>query len=262
MTVLRTRDDAVPLPFTGFTAGTFRWFSGLERDNSREYFQRTRELYDREVRGALEGLLNALLPSFPGEVRMFRPNRDVRFSPDKRPYKTTCYGLIVNRPGKVAGLYAQLSRKGLYVATGYYQMAADQLGRFREAVADSRHGPALQRLCATAVRRGLELTGRSLATVPRGFDRDHPRRRFLAMKELLLGRSLAPRESLDRSRVLAFARDTWRAADPVLSWLDRHVGESTLPPELRWGRGASRASSGAGARVRSRGAPRARSRAD
>ncbi|HEY3588029.1 MAG TPA: DUF2461 domain-containing protein [Myxococcaceae bacterium] len=251
MTVLRTRDDAVPRPFTGFTAGTFRWFSGLERDNSREYFQRTRDLYDREVRGALEGLLDALLRSFPGEVRMFRPNRDVRFSPDKRPYKTTCYGLIVNRPGKVAGLYAQLSRKGLHVATGYYQMAADQLGRFRDAVADPRHGPALQRLCATAVRRGLELSGRSLATVPRGFDRDHPLQRFLAMKELLLGRSLAPRHALDRSGVLTFARSTWRAADPVLSWLDQHVGESTLPPELRWGRGTSR----------SRGAPRAGSRA-
>jgi len=262
MTVLSTRDDAVPLPFTGFTPGTFRWFSGLERDNSREYFQRTRDVYDREVRGAMEGLLTVLLRSFPGEVRMFRPNRDVRFSPDKRPYKTTCYGLIVNRPGKVAGLYAQLSRKGIYCATGYYQMAADQLGRFRDAVAHPRHGPALERLCATAVRRGLEISGRSLATVPRGFERDHARRRFLAMKELLLGRSLAPRDALDRSRVLAFAGSTWRAAAPVLAWLDRHVGESTLPPQLRWGRGRSRTSSGAIAPVRSRGASRARSRAD
>src|SRR5215469_513951 len=209
MTIPRKRDNAVPVPFTGFTAGTFRWFSGLERDNSREYFQRTRELYDRDVRGALEGLLNALLRGFPGEVRMFRQNRDVRFSPDKRPYKTTCYGLIVNRPGRVSGLYAQLSRKGIYFGTGYYQMAADQLGRFREAVADPRHGPVIQRLCATAARRGLELSGRTLATVPRGFDRDHPRRRFLAMKELLLGRSLSPRDALDRSRVLAFARTTW-----------------------------------------------------
>ena len=82
MKVPRTRDDAVPVPFSGFTAGTFRWFSGLDRDNSREYFGRTRDLYDRDVRGALEGLLNVLLRSFPGEVRMFRPNRDVRFSPD------------------------------------------------------------------------------------------------------------------------------------------------------------------------------------
>src|SRR6516165_10191900 len=130
MTFPRTRDDAVPLPFTGFAAATFRWFSGLERDNSRDYFQRTRDIYDTDVRGALEALLTALLRSFSGEVRMFRQNRDVRFSPDKRPYKTTCYGLIVNRPGRVAGLYAQLSRRGVYFGTGYYQMAADQLGRF------------------------------------------------------------------------------------------------------------------------------------
>jgi len=236
MTFPRTRDDAVPLPFTGFAAATFRWFSGLERDNSRDYFQRTRDIYDTDVRGALEALLTALLRSFSGEVRMFRQNRDVRFSPDKRPYKTTCYGLIVNRPGRVAGLYAQLSRRGVYFGTGYYQMTADQLERFREAVADPRHGPGLQRLCATAVRRGLELSGRTLATVPRGFDRDHPRRRLLAMKELLLGRSLSPRDAVDRSRVLAVARSTWRGADPVLVWLDRNVGKTTLPQDLRWGR--------------------------
>jgi len=50
MTTARTRDDAVPLPFTGFTAATFRWFGGLGRGNSREYFQRTRATYDADVR--------------------------------------------------------------------------------------------------------------------------------------------------------------------------------------------------------------------
>lgn len=240
MTIARTRDDAVPLLFTGFTQATFRWFRGLGRDNSREYFQRTRASYDADVRGALEALLSTLLRSFPGEVRMFRPNRDVRFSPDKRPYKTTCYGLIVERPGRVAGLYAQLSRTGVYFGTGYYQMAPDQLGRFRAAVDHPRYGRALQRLCAGAERHGLELSGRTLTTVPRGFDREHPRRALLARKELLLGRSLPPGEALDRARVLALARSAWRAADPVLDWLERHVGESTLPPAARWGRGARR----------------------
>lgn len=236
MTTAPTRDHAVPLPFTGFTPDTFRWFLGLEHDNSRAYFERTRATYEAHVRGALEAMLTALLRTFPGEVRMFRQNRDVRFSPDKRPYKTTCYGLIVDRPGNVAGLYAQLSGSGVYFGTGYYDMAADQLGRFRDAVAHARHGPALERLCATAERRGLELSGRSLCTVPRGFDREHPRRALLAHKELLLGRSVPGREALDRRKVLSVARSAWRAAESVTAWLDRHVGASTLPPEARWGR--------------------------
>lgn len=182
-------------------------------------------------------MLTALLRAFPGDVRMFRQNRDVRFSPDKRPYKTTCYGLIVDRSGSTAGLYAQLSVRGLYFGTGYYDLAPDQLARYREAVADARSGPVLVRRCEAARRKGLALAGRSLATAPRGFDRAHPRRAFLARKELLLGRAMAPAEALDRSAVLEAARSTWRAAAPVTDWLDAHVGESRVPPEVRWGRG-------------------------
>ena len=37
--------------FDGFGQEAFAWFEGLERDNSREYFTRTRDLYEREVRG-------------------------------------------------------------------------------------------------------------------------------------------------------------------------------------------------------------------
>jgi len=183
-------------------------------------------------RGTMEALLTTLLRTFPGEVRMFRQARDLRFSPDKRPYRTTCSGLIVGRPGTVTGLYAQLSGNGLYFGTGYPEMARDQLARFRAAVAHGRHGPVLERLCAAAERRGLELSGRSLATVPRGVDRAHPRRALLARKELLLGRSISGREALDRRTALSVARSTWRAAEPVTRWLDRHVGESTLPREM------------------------------
>jgi len=233
MTPAPTPVDAVPLPFTGFTAETFRWFLGLEADNSRAYFQRTRAVYDREVRGALEAMLMALLRTFPGEVRMFRQNRDVRFSPDKRPYKTSCYGLIVHRPGKKAGLYARISGSEVYVGTGYYDLAPDQLQRFRAAVDHPRHGPALERLCAAAERKGLELSGRSLATVPRGFDRDHPRAALVARKELLLGQSLPARQAVDRAAVLSLARRTWKAAAPVTDWLDRHVGDSNEPPASR-----------------------------
>ena len=42
--------------FSGFGPEVFGWFDGLERDNSREYFTGTRDLYEGDVRGGFEEL--------------------------------------------------------------------------------------------------------------------------------------------------------------------------------------------------------------
>src|SRR5208283_5952198 len=100
--------------FTGFPPETFTWFAGLEADNSKRYFTARRDTYDHAVRGALESMLEELADGLGGDVKMFRQQRDIRFSPDKSPYKTQTYGLILDRPDSLAGLYAQLSVAGLF----------------------------------------------------------------------------------------------------------------------------------------------------
>ena len=80
--------------FDGFGPGVRRWFAGLEADNSKAYFSANRAVFDEAVRGQMEALLGELSETFGGEVRMFRQNRDIRFSRDKSPYKTNTYGVI------------------------------------------------------------------------------------------------------------------------------------------------------------------------
>ena len=123
----------------------FEWFAGLERDNSKAYFTATRDFYERDVRGGLEAMLDELSESFGGRPRVFRQQRDLRFSPDKSPYKTRTYGVLEGTPGARTGLYAAISASGLYAGTGYYRMARDQLERFRAAVADDGTGPGARR---------------------------------------------------------------------------------------------------------------------
>ncbi len=166
---------------------------------------------------------------------MFRQNRDVRFSRDKSPYKTTTYGILyeVTVPGH--GLYAQLSARGLYAGTGYYRMARDQLERYREAIAGDTGG-VLEQATAAAEAAGLELAGDTVKTAPRGYPRDHPRIELLRRKELIAGRAAPGDGGLDRDAALAHVAGTWRAAQPINAWLDAQVGPSRLPPEERWGR--------------------------
>jgi uncharacterized protein (TIGR02453 family) len=217
--------------FQGFPPSAFEWFAALERDNSRTYFTATRDIYETDVRGALEAMFEELREEFGGEVRMFRQNRDVRFSPDKSPYKTTTYGILQGAPEAQAGLYAQLSARGLYAGSGFHVMARDQLERFRDAVADDRTGPALEQAVAGAEGAGLEVLGERLRTAPRGRPRDHPRIDLLRRKALIAGRPLAAAGGIGRAAALGHVASTWRAARPLNAWLDEHVGPTTLAPE-------------------------------
>src|SRR5262249_1144237 len=148
-------------------SGALAWFEGLERDNSKAYFERTRGTFMADVREPFEDLLDELTLEFAGEPKVFRQNRDIRFSPDKSPYKTRTYGVVHDGTGRA--WYASLSSSGLYAASGYYQMDAGQLERYRAAVSDE-----LSRLLAEVQAAGLELSSPALKTVPRGFSRDHP----------------------------------------------------------------------------------------
>jgi uncharacterized protein (TIGR02453 family) len=231
--------DAIAAPiFSGFPAATFAWFAGLEADNSKRYFTANRDTYDRAVRGALEVMLEDFADELGGRVRMFRQHRDIRFSADKSPYKTTTYGLIVERPGGLPALYAQLSARGLFAGTGYHVLAADQLTRFRDAIVDDAAGPALERTMATADAAGIETYGEALKIAPRGYPRDHPRVRLLRHKSLIAGRRLDPGpRGIARDAALDHGRATWAACGPLNAWLDQHVGPSDIPPETRYGRG-------------------------
>jgi uncharacterized protein (TIGR02453 family) len=215
--------------FTGFAAKVFSWFEGLEEDNSKEYFTANRETFETGIKDQLEAMLHELTREFGGEVKMFRQNRDVRFSNDKSPYKTNTYGVI--HGGKIAGegLYASISARGMYAGSGYHMLAKDQLARMRDAIAQDTTGPALAAAVTSAEDAGLEVSGERLATAPRGYPKDHARIELLQLKQLVAGRALAAGKSgIKRDKALEHVSATWRAAAPVTRWLDQHVGPSTI----------------------------------
>jgi uncharacterized protein (TIGR02453 family) len=219
--------------FEGFGSDVRDWFLGLEADNSREYFAAHRAFFEERVRGQMSALLTELTETFGGEVKLFRPNRDIRFSADKSPYKTNTYGLLLGSGTALHGLYASISADGLVAGSGYHVMARDQLERYRERVADDRLGADLAKLLAQAAKKHLEVWGETLATAPRGYRTDHPRIELLRRKTLTLGARRPFGDGISRTEGLRFVTGTWRAAAPVTGWLDAHVGASELPVENR-----------------------------
>jgi uncharacterized protein (TIGR02453 family) len=208
--------------FRGWKADALEFYEGLEADNTRTYWQRNREVYDREVLAPMQALLEELEPEF-GASRIFRPYRDVRFSADKAPYKTNI-GAMIGRG------YVQLAADGLSAGCGMWEMAPDQLERYRATVDAERSGAALVSVVADARAKGLEVMGRSeLKTAPRGYPKDHPRIELLRFKGLLTWRSWGAGAWLGtktaKTRVVTFLRES----QPLEAWLAEHVGPSTAP---------------------------------
>jgi len=213
--------------FRGWKAEAFEFYEGLEADNTKAFWQDHKPDYEKLVLGPMHELLAELAPEF-GEGNVFRPYRDVRFSADKRPYKTNIAAMV----GEVG--YIQLSAQGLATGSGYYVMAADQLDRYRRAVGNDATGGALDGIAAVVEGKGLRLTAHeSLKTAPRGYPKDHPRIGLLRQKGLITWREWSPAAWMGtakaKDRVVAFLHDS----EPLRAWLDDHVGASTLPPAER-----------------------------
>jgi uncharacterized protein (TIGR02453 family) len=216
----------------GFTSKATEFFAGLERDNSKEYWTANKEVFENEVKEPMAALVESLPEEF-GPFKIFRMNRDIRFSPDKSPYKTQ-HGAAHEANGTV--YYVHLDAHGLMAACGAYMMAPDQLERYREAVADDRTGPALQGILDDLNERGFDVghgMSEPLKTAPRGYPKDHPRVDLLRQKAVSAHRRLEGSELGNAAAVRRFVVDTFDACGPINDWIKSNIGSSRNGPGRR-----------------------------
>ena len=213
--------------FSGWPASALDFYRDLERQNNRAFWTAHKDVYERDVKAPFTALSELVADEF-GPLRVFRPNRDVRFSKDKAPYKTRCYAVTEGDGGEA--YYVQISHTGLVVASGYWMMANDQLSRYRQAVDDARSGAALEQIVADLRRQTLAIEGHGLKTAPRGYPRDHPRVELLRHKSMAAVRTFPPAGWFATPAAAQRIVEVWRAAGPLNEWLTENVGPSTEPP--------------------------------
>jgi len=208
------------MSFQGFPVEALDFYEGLEADNTKTYWTAHKQVYEQSVRAPLVELCAALEPEF-GEAHLFRPYNDLRFAKDRSPYK--------EQQGAVVGdHYLHVSAAGLFAASGYHQMAADQLERYREAVDDERSGGTLERLVRKIRSQGYTVGGDALKTQPRGYAPDHPRIDLLRHKGLVAWIEFGSPPWLHTAGAADRVTQAWRAMIPLSRWLDDNVGASKL----------------------------------
>jgi uncharacterized protein (TIGR02453 family) len=212
------------MAFGGWADEALAFYEGLEAENSKSYWTSHKAVYDSAVLKPMADLVEEVAAELgpvlgSAEAKIFRPYRDIRFSADKTPYKTHIGATIGG------SAYVQFSADGLGTGAGMWHLEAEQLARYRAAVAADASGERLTEIIAAIEKDGHEAHGHnSLKSAPRGYPADHPRIVLLRHKGLTSWRHWTPGPWLAtaeaKDRVLAFQR----ASAPLVDWLHEHVG--------------------------------------
>lgn len=209
------------MTFTGFPDEAFAFYEGLEADNSKTYWTAHKQVYEECVRAPLRALLDELGDAY-GEAKVFRPYRDVRFSPDKSPYKTHQGAFCQVVEG--VGYYLQIDADGLYTAGGFHAHTRDQTTRYRAAVDADDTGRQLEKIMKTLARHGFTRGGDQVKTRPRGCPPDHPRLELMRHESLVAGRRHPATAELSTRAALDLVRTDWRRLRPLIDWVRTNVG--------------------------------------
>jgi uncharacterized protein (TIGR02453 family) len=223
--------------FAGFPGGTLTFLRGLEKNNSKEWFDAHRADYQAFYVEAGTAFVDALGPglkkisktvSYESRVNgsLFRINRDVRFSKDKTPYKAHLdlwFWEGEERGWATPGFFFRLAPKQLILGAGMHQLPKEQLAAYRTAVVDDKAGKALAKVADELKAAGYQLGGAARKTVPRGFDPAHPRASFLLHEGLHATFEGPVPASFGTPAFVDECLTHYRATAPISRWLSQHV---------------------------------------
>lgn len=205
----------------------------LADNNAKPWFEANRPRYDA-LRGEFTDIVDEIifgLAAFDPRIQglqakdcLYRIYRDVRFSKEKTPYKTT-FSAAFPRNMVGAGYYFQVNEEGkLMVAGGYYMPDNDTLARIRNYIA--QRPERLETLLDNPYFRTAldDAEAPRLQRPPRGFDDTTPLIQYIKLKSFTVGQEYPVRD-LDGDTVAPFVVDKFRAMSPLIVWLREALGQ-------------------------------------
>jgi uncharacterized protein (TIGR02453 family) len=215
--------------FAGFRPAAFAFFSELQDNNDPAWFRPRKVVYETEVLAPFRDLIVAVAAALreaglplAGDPKssIFRIYRDVRFSSDKRLYKTHA-GAVLTRSGNKRDpgvLYLHVAPGESMVAAGFWHPEPALLTRLRRAILDDPKE-------FLTMAEGLAAAGSALSSderlsrPPRGFEaaKGTPVAEYVGWKSFTSHAPLSDAEMRSPQlieRILDFARN----ALPLLEW--------------------------------------------
>jgi len=174
------------------------FYTRLSANNTKAWWQDNKDEFDTTLKAPAKALMAdvsarlSTLYDAPFKTKMFRPNRDVRFSKDKTPYQThlhLAWSLSDAQAGP--GWFFGVSPDYIRIGWGWMEFSSSQVGTWRDAV-------TLTKIPALLDATGAQLSKPELKRVPPGFDKDHAQADHLRRKSLALWVDATPTGIVDQ----------------------------------------------------------------
>ena len=178
----------------------------LSKNNNRDWFEKNKNQYI-EAKTTFEDFLEVFhkelvkidesLGALNPRKMAFRIYRDVRFSKDKRPYKTN-FGAGFSTKGKMEqepGFYVHIEPGKSFLAGGIYMPDAENLAKIRQEI-DYNAEAFLKMMKAASFKKyfsGLDEFDK-LKTAPKGYPKDHPHIGLLQHKSFIVSYNFADKD--------------------------------------------------------------------
>ena len=223
---------------TGYiTPDLFRFLKELRSHNQRDWFLRNKARYETDVRDPilkliadLRPLLNKVSPHFvvdpsPTGGSMMRIYRDIRFSKDKSPYKTSVTAHFWHAHGKegmTPAFYLHLEPGRSFAGGGLWRPPPEGLQKIRQAIV-TRTSAWKNVVSGQSFRTACGMAGESLKRPPPGFDPLHAFIEDIKRKDFAV--SVALKESdLTRLDPCGAVLEGLRSAAPFIRFVTEALG--------------------------------------
>ena len=175
------------------------FFKALAQNNTREWFEPQKPRFK-----ALEATVKAFSAELQEQLnthdkvdafKVFRIYRDVRFSKNKTPYKTS-FGISFHRekPTLRGGYYLHIQPGNNFIATGFWNPSKEDLLRIRKEM--EVDADELREIMAQKDFKRVwgTLEGEELKTAPKGFSKEDPNIDLIRKKAYLFTKSYTDQE--------------------------------------------------------------------
>ena len=180
----------------------------LKQNNDRNWFNDHRNEYESAHRSMIEfaDLLlfemrkHDFIETLSSKRSLFRIYRDVRFSKNKLPYKTSWSGSFKRATNALrGGYYYHIEPGNTYIAGGFFGPNSNDLKHIRKHIEQSDES-----LRSVLESKDIKtyfgnLLGEQVKTAPKGFAKDHSAIDLLRYKQFILKHSFQDKEVLNEN---------------------------------------------------------------
>lgn len=214
---------------------TLQFLKQLEKNNNKSWFDSHRKEYDsaREdftfmVTGLISGIAGFDKPigHLMAKECLFRINRDVRFSKDKRPYKNNLAAYF-NKGGKKSngsGYYLHVEPGKSFAAGGIWMPEPEVLNHIRQEI-DYSFTDFKKILSSGPFKKtfanGLAM-GESLKRPPKGYDENNPAIEYIKMKSFVASKPIDDKDLLNKNAVKEIT-SIFNTMKPLIDFINRAV---------------------------------------